>query len=133
MRPSYAITNPAGSNVCIFSLSGLFDEATANDFARDLDVALIGLPYPPNTHFSLCDLSTCMVQPQMLVEMCHKITTNARVTARRIAFVTKSSLARRQIQRIVAGKLSVAIFEDQRGAMAWLTEGGAIVPPALSK
>ena len=104
------------------SMGGFFVPADVARFAEEVQRKLDQLGLPPNAHLMLCDVRRMKIQAQDIVAAFGQIVGNPRYRSKRLAFVTGSSLARLQAQRLPARE-GVAYFSDPAAAEAWLFDG----------
>lgn len=83
------------------------------------NAALVQLGAGPNQHVTLCDVSKSTLQSQEVALEFQKSISDPRHMSRRIAFVTGSSLARMQVQRLLT-RAGGACFDTIAEAEAWL-------------
>lgn len=132
MRATYSIHSDPDSPFFEMVLSGLFDVATGARLAADRDAALLALRCEPHSHYTLLDVSGCMIQPRDTADLFARIIANPPRRSRRMAMVVGSALARMQVDRLVAGRSEVALFDRRVDALAWLRAEGATIPAACA-
>lgn len=121
MSPTYTVSIDRSRKLLRVSLGGFFSVSDVVALERDKRAALAELNCGRNRHFSLIDVSECKLQPQDVVAAFQVAIADQRYMARKIAFVTESSLARMQVRRIVR-RDDADIFQTIADAEAWLFE-----------
>lgn len=121
MNSTYEVTIEPRLRLLRVTLGGFFSlaDVAALEFAKR--AGLVRLGCSQNEHFTLIDVTACKLQPQDTVRAFQKAIADPRYMARRIAFVTGSSLARMQVRRMLT-RDDAAIFDSVDAAEAWLFE-----------
>ncbi|MDB5678478.1 hypothetical protein [Sphingomonas bacterium] len=101
------------------TLTGFFDVAGATQLAIDAKAAIDSLAGPRNQHLTLIDFSDCKTQSQDVVAAFQRALGNPLYAARRLAFITGSSLSRIQARRVL-NRDTARWFDNRREAEAWL-------------
>ena len=112
------------------TLTGFFALDDVARYADARSAAFRELGCGPDTHATLSDIRDCKIQAQDVLAAFARVTRDPAYRARRIAFITGSSLSRRQAARLADGD-RVRSFPNETAALAWLT-GPAIEPLARS-
>ncbi|RYY28988.1 MAG: hypothetical protein EOP62_01335 [Sphingomonadales bacterium] len=121
MNPTYTVSIDRFRKLLRVSLGGFFSVSDVVSLERDKRAALADLNCGRNQHYTLVDVSACKLQPQDVVAAFQVAIADQRFMARKIAFVTESSLARMQVRRIVQ-RPDADIFTTLAQAEAWLFE-----------
>ena len=124
MDPAFAIAVDPRRSLLRITLSGFFQLEDVARFAERKRFAHAELRCPPNRHVTLADVSACKIQPQTVVGAFAGLIGDPRYRARRIAFVTGSSLASMQVRRLINGAADMRLYADPELAEAWLLEPG---------
>ena len=106
-------------------LSGFFTAEDAAWTGEELRAAVLSLGDDAGQHVTLYDATELSVAPNSTVEAVQQMFANPMVRplwARKVAFVAKSALGRRQMRRLLAARADIVIFEDRAEALAWLLE-----------
>lgn len=103
-------------------MAGFFTPEDVAAFARARAEAHGLLRCPPNAHVTLNDVREMKIQPQETVEAFGRLLVDPAFRSRRLAFVAAPTLARSQLQRALAGRTDVRLFEEEAEARAWLFE-----------
>ena len=101
-------------------MAGFFALDAVARYAEQRRAALDQLGCGPGEHVTLCDVRGCHVSSQQALSAFSEVLNDPASRARRIAFLTNSSLMRQQIRRMVDGDRA-ACFVEERDALAWLT------------
>ena len=125
MQPFHRITVDVQRSLLRFELGGFFDDAAFGRFAADRAAAFRRRRCGPNEHLTLVDVSACLIQSQDMFGAFRSFFTDGPSRSRRMALVVGSSLARMQVRRLLAGRDSVACFERESEALAWLFDDGS--------
>ena len=104
-------------------LKGFFSIEDVQQFAADLRDKSRALTCGPNRHLTLCDVRSMNIQSQGAVGAFSQIVGSAEFRSRRLAFVTGSTLARMQAERLKT-RDGVEYFDDVATAETWLLAPG---------
>lgn len=119
MEAAFSIAVDPSRDLVVMTLSGFFTVADLGRFDAERRVAFRRLRCGPNRHLTLVDTSRISIQAQDMVARFGAVIAEPAFRARRIAFVTASSLARSQLQRAIGGR-DARVFTDARDAEHWL-------------
>lgn len=119
MDAGYTINVDPARDLLEFTLTGFFAPEDVARFAADKKAAYARLTCPRNGHLTLVDVSDCKIQPQSVVDAFRQVLADPNHQARRLAFVTGSSLARMQVRRLAEHR-ALRYFEDRASARVWL-------------
>jgi len=128
MDATFDVTIEPGRKLLRVSLGGFFALGDVAALEVEKRAALVRLGCGPNQHVTLVDVTACKLQPQDVVGAFQATIAEPRYMARRIAFVTGSSLARMQVRRMTT-RNDAAIFDSVKAAEAWLFE---TIPPRVA-
>lgn len=104
-------------------LSGFFTAEDAAWTGEELRAAILSLGLAPGEHVTLYDATELSVAPNATVEAVKGMFANPSVRplwARKVAIVSKSALARLQLQRLREARADIAIFGERGEAIDWL-------------
>ena len=121
MNPTYEVTIEPRRKLLRVTLGGFFTVADVAALEAEKRAALVRLGCERNQHFTLVDVTACKLQPQDVVAAFKVAISDPRYMARRLAFVTGSSLARMQVRRMLT-RDDANIFDTCQKAEAWLFE-----------
>ena len=119
MEAQFSISVDAARDFLHIEIGGFFSEADIGAFRYTLVTKLEALACGPNEHLTLCDASAMKIQTQEIVAAFAQIVANPKYQAKRLAFVTGSSLARMQTRRLT-NRSGVEYFTECPAAEAWL-------------
>ena len=119
MEAAFTITVDPARDLVSMTLSGFFTAADLARFDLERRAAFGRLRCGPNRHLTLVDTSRISIQAQDMVARFGAVIAYPACRARRIAFVTASSLARSQLHRAIGG-VDARVFTDARDAEHWL-------------
>lgn len=119
MNATYAVTIEPHRKLLRVKLGGFFGVSDVEALETEKRAALVRLNCGRNQHFTLVDVSDCKLQPQDVFGAFQAAIADPRHMARRIAFVTGSSLARMQVRRMLR-RDDADIFDSVAAAEAWL-------------
>ncbi len=119
MEAAFSITVDPARDFVVMRLSGFFTLADLGRFEAERRVAFARLRCGANQHRTLVDTSRISVQTQGMVTRFGAAISAPAFRARRIAFITASSLARSQLQRAI-GARDARVFTDEGDATEWL-------------
>lgn len=119
MREPFTIAADKQRCLLRITFNGFFRLEDVRRYVEARNAAFRKLGCGPDTHLSLVDASDLTVQSQDVLAAFTAATNDTSFRAKRIAFVTGSSLARRQIERVADDNRS-RWFSGERQAMEWL-------------
>jgi len=119
MSPTFEVTIDTARKLLRVTLTGFFDVQDVEALEAEKVLALRRLAVAPNQHLTLVDVSGCKLQPQDVFHAFQSAIGDPRYMAKRIAFVTGSSLARMQVRRMLL-RDDAAFFDTIEAAEAWL-------------
>ena len=123
--PAFTIRIDAPRKYVEISMVGLWDDATAQRFERELRGLLPALPQggcPIGEQITLFDTTDFPVQPQDVSTRLAGMAADRSIGSRRIAVLVSSTLSKLQTRRIAPG---YGVFDDREEAMRWLFEPDA--------
>ncbi|MBN2970530.1 hypothetical protein JW805_00685 [Roseomonas aeriglobus] len=103
--------------------AGFISEADVAAAAVELHAGIRSLGDRAGQHVTLYDLTGVNVATGAVLEAFSVFFTDTRyrsIWAKRVAFVTRSSLVARQMNRMRAERPDMQVFEDRGRAVAWL-------------
>jgi hypothetical protein len=114
-------TIDADNEACLLRLvmGGFFKQALIGRLAAEVRAAVSQMRCELNEHTTLCDIKAMKIQSQEMVLAFQQLVGSAAIKSRRLAFVTGSTLARLQAQRLT-DRPDVAFFKDTEEAETWL-------------
>lgn len=119
MPGSFSISVDRSNSALLIAMSGFFDQDEVAAFVTVLNLKLDQLRCGANEHLTLCDVSAMSIQTQDIVAAFSRVVGNGPLRSKKLAFVTGSSLARMQTQRLT-GREGVRFFTDVDTAKEWL-------------
>ena len=123
--PSFTIRIDAPRKYVEICLLGLWDDATAKRFDRELRRLLPALSAggcPIGEQNTLFDSTGYAVQAQDVSTRLAGMAADTSIGSRRIAVLVSSTLSKLQTRRVAPG---YGVFDDRAEAMAWLFEPDA--------
>jgi hypothetical protein len=126
MDATYSVTIDPRRGLLHIELGGFFSLTDVEALEAEKRAALSRLGLPRNTHLTLVDVSRCKLQAQDVFRAFQSAIADTRYMARRLAFVTGSSLARMQIRRMTT-RDDAKFFATIAEAEAWLFEPAAAI------
>lgn len=108
-------------NLVQIKMGGFYSEPDIQEFRHALSEKMRALRCIPNEHLTLCNVVDMKIQLQEIVGAFSKVVGDPKFRSKRLAFVTGSTLARMQTQRLTTRE-GVAFFTDEAEAQAWLLE-----------
>ncbi len=115
----------AQRKLVIVTLSGFFTPQVAHDATMELRAAIRSLGDAVGQHLTLYDCSAVTAAPAETVDLIRMGFANPvyrPLWARKVAFVTTSTLLRRQLDRIRESRPDMTIFDDRNAAIEWLLQ-----------
>ena len=97
------------------AMSGFFVDIDVKAFAFALESKMAQLRCGPNHHLTLCDVRGMDIQTQNIVASFAQIVGHPKFRSKRLAFVTRSSLARMQTRRLT-DREGVTFYTDMAEA-----------------
>lgn len=128
MCGTFTVQTDPSRGLLLLTLSGFFNRCETLALRDARDAALAGLGTAPNQHVTLCDVSSCKIQAQDIVEVFATMLADPASASSRLAIVTGSSLARMQVRRLTRQRSGLAFFDARRDAEAWLFEESRTIP-----
>ena len=107
------------------SMAGFFQREDIVALAAARDKAQEELSCPANSHVTLIDVRQLKIQSQETMDAFGALLAARDYRSRRLALVVAQTLARTQVERVLASRPGVACFSDQFAAQAWLLDDGA--------
>lgn len=111
------ILTDARYNLIRARLGGFFSIDDVRRFALDYRAALAKLP--SHGHLTLVDIKSMKIQSQEVVEAFTRFMASADIQSRKLAFISGSTLARLQAQRLTS-RDTVGYFDTSAEAETWL-------------
>jgi hypothetical protein len=121
MSASYTVTIDPRLGLLRITLGGFFELTDVEALETEKKAALVQLGRQRNGHLTLVDVSECKLQAQTVFGAFQSAIGDPRYMARRLAFVTGSSLVRMQVRRMTS-RDNMAFFTTIADAEAWLFE-----------
>lgn len=119
MDANYTIDVQPSLNLVKIKMGGFYNEPDIHAFRFTLTEKMRSLRCGANQHLTLCNVVDMKIQLQAIVDAFSKVVGDPRFRSKRLAFVTGSTLARMQTQRLTTRE-GVAFFTDEAEARAWL-------------
>jgi len=110
-----------GHQLVFATMSGFYAPADVATFAAAMDRAHDAMGTPAGEHVVLVDIRAMDIQPQDSVSAFQAMLARPDHRARKVAFVTATSLARTQARRAATGR-EAAYFSTIDEARDWLTK-----------
>lgn len=119
--PGYIIRADHAENLIFTELIGFWDEATFDQFVKELRIAVasLGARDSAGGHLTLADTRDWGVQSQEIADKFAAITQDPTLMSKRVAMVIPGAMARMQAGRVVPGD-NRAIFSSMEEARDWL-------------
>ena len=127
MDGNFSIDVDVARSLVRIRMSGLFSREQVLAFVKARNAAHARLTCPPNMHVTLNDIRDMKIQPQETVAAFREILGDPAYRSRRLAFVTRQTLARQQLLRALDSR-DGRCFDDAVEAEAWLVEADAQSP-----
>lgn len=121
MSGQFSIDIDAPRNLLRVRMAGFFSIEDVARYHAAIDEASAQLGGAPSRQKMLNDISEMRIQQQEVVAEFQRVMSDAKYRQRRVGFVVASSLARKQLQRIIGGR-DARMFETSEQALAWLLE-----------
>lgn len=118
----HSVTVDRANNLVEVKMNGFFSVEDGSWLGEDVRSAVRSLGSAVGQHLTLYDATDMTVQPTATVDAMVATFSNPTVRslwARKVAFVSKSTLLRMQIQKLLAVR-EIGIFEDRGAALKWL-------------
>lgn len=119
MPGNYEIGIDREHKMLLVTLRGFLSIDDIPSYLTTKNRALHELNCGRNQHVTLCDVSTCDIQSQDVMQKFKESIADPRYASKRIAFVTGSTLARLQVRRILTRE-GASCFDTPTEARAWL-------------
>lgn len=119
MTARFEITTDPIRNQLDVVLSGFFTVDDVRRYHAGVNAATGTLSGLPRDQQMVCDVSEMCIQSQEVVAAFQQVMADPRYRQRRVAFVAASTLARKQVQRVI-GARTAAILASRAEALAWL-------------
>lgn len=119
MQPYFTIDVEPKVDLILIRMGGFFAENDISDFRQALGEKIKELHCLPNDHITHCNVVDMKIQTQDIVSAFSKVVGDWRFRSKRLAFVTGSTLARMQTQRLT-DREGVVFFTDDDAARTWL-------------
>ena len=119
MSANFSIVIEPSADLIRVKMGGFYSEADVAAFTAELTAKMQALRCAPNQHSMFCDVSEMNIQSQEIVGMFSKVVGHPKFRSKLLAFVTGSTLARLQAQRLTSRE-GVEFFSDVDDAETWL-------------
>ena len=118
-----AIQIDKANNRVMIRAAGFWLKQPVEHFCLQLRHTLPALGAGLGRHALICDLTESFVSPAETIEALKAIFTDpahVRLRARHVAFVTRSALARLQLERLATARAGIRVFADEAAALDWV-------------
>jgi hypothetical protein len=102
-------------------LEGFLEPQEIAEFANEFRTAKTSIPFGPERHLTLIDISEFKIQAQSVADGFAAMLADPAIRSRRLAFIVGDSPVRMQLRRMLHE--NARIFDDELTAEAWLFEG----------
>ena len=119
MGGDFTIHIDAARNLIEVEMRGFFSAEDVHRYHRAVVAASTTLGGPADKQVMLNDISEMQIQSQEIVREFMTVMSDPRYQGRRVGFVAASTLARKQLSRII-GSRTARIFASAREAEEWL-------------
>ncbi len=119
MSANFSIAVEPMSSLVRVRMGGFYSDVDVAAFTAELTGRMRALQCAANQHSMLCDVSEMNIQSQEVVGMFSKVVGHPKFRSRLLAFVTGSTLASMQAQRLTSRE-GVKFFSQVDEAERWL-------------
>ena len=131
MSASFHYDVDAARNLVRLTMSGFFHRQDILAMTAARAEAYRQLNCAPNAHVTLIDVRGLKIQSQETMDAFGAMLGVREFRSRRLALVLAQTLARTQVERVLASRPGVTGFSDPAAALAWLLDDEADQAPRL--